>query len=262
MRPARGAAEEGEAPLLGYLGQRVRTLRDARGLTRRALAERSGLSERFVAELEAGRANISVLNLDRVARALGATAVSLLEGAPAQGPGGVISLLGLRGAGKSTVGKGLAGALGVPFFELDRLVEAEAGMRLSEIFAIHGEDYFRRQELAALERFLGAHRRAVLATGGGIVMSPGAFRTLLEGTWTVWLKALPEEHWARVVEQGDMRPMENRPHAMAELRRRLKEREPLYARAHQTVSTSQRSVDDVVAEVLSAAGLSPGAGPG
>ncbi len=236
--------------MLAVLGGRVRALRDGRSQTRRALADASGLSERFIAEVEAGRANISVLKLAAVAQALGTHAAALLEGlSTVRDATGVISLLGLRGAGKSTVGRKLASALGVPFFELDRLVEAEAGMKLHELFAIHGEDYFRRLELAALERFLTTHRRAVLATGGGIVTSPDAFRTLLESTRTVWLKAQPEEHWARVVSQGDTRPMENRPHAMAELRRRLREREPLYARAHHTVSTSHRSVADVVEEL-------------
>lgn len=258
-REVRGGTE-GETPLLEFLGGRVRALRDERGITRRVLAELSGLSERFVADLEAGRANISVLKLAGVANALGVSAASLLEGGPSDAQGAhVISLLGLRGAGKSSVGKRLATELGIPFFELDRLVEAEAGMKLSEIFAIHGEDYFRRLELSALERFIASQPRAVLATGGGIVMSRDAFRTLLECTRTVWLKAQPDEHWARVVKQGDTRPMENRPHAMAELRRRLREREPLYARAHLTVSTSQRSVDEVVREIVGSVGATSSA---
>ncbi len=249
------AAAPADGGLLTFIGGRVRTLRDSRGITRKVLAELSGLSERFIADLEAGKANISVLKLAGVAEALGVSAASLLEGSPSEGQGpGIVALLGLRGAGKSSVGKKLAAAIGVPFYELDRLVEAEAGMKLSEIFAMHGEDYFRRVELAALEKFIASHPRAVLATGGGIVTSRDAFRTLLDCTRTVWLKAQPDEHWARVVEQGDTRPMENRPHAMAELKRRLKEREPLYARAHLTVSTSQRGVDDVVREIVAAVG--------
>lgn len=241
--------------LLSFLGGRVRTLRDARGITRRVLAELSGLSERFIADLEAGKANISVLKLAGVAESLGVSASALLEGSPSEGQGpGIVALLGLRGAGKSSVGKRLAAEIGVPFFELDRLVEAEAGMKLAEIFAMHGEDYFRRVELAALEKFIASHPRAVLATGGGIVTSRDALRTLLDCTRTVWLKAQPDEHWSRVVQQGDTRPMENRPHAMAELKRRLKEREPLYGRAHVTVSTSHRSVDEVVRELVAAVG--------
>jgi XRE family transcriptional regulator, aerobic/anaerobic benzoate catabolism transcriptional regulator len=249
---------EAEGALLSALGNRVRGLRAELGLTRRELARQSGLSERFVAELEAGRANISVVNLSELARVLGVAPGALIdgEGAGAVRPRarepGVIALLGLRGAGKSTVGKKLAGALGAPFFELDRLAEAEAGMRLQEIFALHGEEYFRRLELAALKRFLSTQPRAVLATGGGLVTSPEAFRLLLERTRTVWLKALPDEHWERVVRQGDLRPMQNRPQAKAELKRRLKEREPLYARAELTVSTSGRTVDEVVTELREA----------
>lgn len=249
------ADSAGSHPLLVSLGAKVRALRTERRLTRRALAAQSGLSERFVGELEAGRANISVVNLAEIARALGVGPGRLLDDGAVSGQGraeesadrrGVIALLGLRGAGKSTVGQQLSRALSVPFFELDRLVETEAGMSLSEIFAIHGEDYYRRLELSALKRFLATHSRAVLATGGGVVTSPEAFRLLLERTRTVWLKAQPEEHWRRVVVQGDLRPMQNRPHAMAELRRRLREREPLYARADLTLSTSGRSVGEVV----------------
>jgi XRE family aerobic/anaerobic benzoate catabolism transcriptional regulator len=253
MRARRTTRPNGSGALLSAIGNRVRLLRSERGMTRRALAQRSGLSERFVAELEAGRANISVVNLSELARVLGVPAGSLLDGAdaaPERAPEpGIIALLGLRGAGKSTVGKKLAGAMGVPFFELDRLAEAEGGMELHEIFALHGEEYFRRLELAALKRVLATHERAVLATGGGLVNSPEALRLLLERTRTVWLKALPEEHWERVVRQGDLRPMQNRPHAKAELRRRLKEREPLYARAQITISTTGRTVDEVVGDV-------------
>ena len=190
------------------------------------LAKSAGLSERFVGELEAGRANISLLNLQQVAEALTLPLGHFFE-APAEPPRGVIALLGLRGAGKSSIGQALADRLNVDFFELDQLVEASAGMRLPELFAIHGEDYFRQLELQALTKFLESHPRGVLASGGGLVTSPDAYALLLARTETVWLKATPEEHWSRVVKQGDLRPMQNRPHAMAELRRRLKERQPL-----------------------------------
>jgi XRE family aerobic/anaerobic benzoate catabolism transcriptional regulator len=231
-------------PLLKRLGGRVRALRSERAWTRRQLAEKSGLSERFMADLESGKANISVVNLSQLAGALGVRLGSLLEEEVSRP--GVISLLGLRGAGKSTIGAALARRLKVPFFELDRLAEAEAGMTLPELFAMHGEDYYRRLELSALKRFLGSHARAVLATGGGVVTSPEAFQLLLDRTRTIWLRAQPEEHWDRVVHQGDLRPMRNRPHAMSELRRRLKEREPYYARAELTVSTTGLSVSEVV----------------
>jgi XRE family aerobic/anaerobic benzoate catabolism transcriptional regulator len=215
------------------------------------LACDSGLSPRFLTDLEAGRANISVVKLSSVARALGTVPARLLEAEKRQEePFQVIALLGLRGAGKSTVGKLLAESLGVEFFELDRLIEDEAGMRLSELFAIHGEDYYRRTELTVLRRFLSEHPKTVLATGGSVVTSPEAFRLLSEGARTVWLKASPEEHWNRVVEQGDLRPMQNRPQAMAELKRRLKEREPLYGQAKITASTSARTVAAVASELV------------
>jgi XRE family aerobic/anaerobic benzoate catabolism transcriptional regulator len=231
--------------LLGEIGQHVRERRKAKGLTLKELARASGLSERFVSDLEAGRANISVMNLAEVAQALAMPIGAFFAAAER----GVVALLGLRGAGKSTVGKALAARLAVPFFELDQLVELEAGMRLPEIFSIHGEAYFRELELNVLTRFLEDHPRAVLATGGGLVTSPDAFRLLLERTRTVWLKATPKEHWERVVRQGDLRPMRDRPQARTELNRRLREREPLYARAQRVVATSGRSIGDVVSEL-------------
>ena len=232
--------------LLNEIGRKVRERRKGRALTLKGLAEASGLSERFVSDLEAGRANISVMNLFEVARALGLELGELF--APVER--GVVSLLGLRGAGKSTVGKALATKLHAGFFELDALVEQEAGMQLPEIFAIHGEAYFRRLELEALQTFLDSHPRAVLATGGGLVTSGEAYRLLLERTRTVWLKATPKEHWERVIGQGDLRPMEGRPRARAELKARLREREPLYAQAERVVNTTGRGVADVVAELM------------
>jgi XRE family aerobic/anaerobic benzoate catabolism transcriptional regulator len=232
--------------LLAQVGQRIRARRKERAMTLKELARASGLSERFVSDLEAGRANISVMNLAEVASAIALPLPSLF----AEAERGVIALLGLRGAGKSTVGKALAQKMSVPFFELDRLVENEAGMSLAEIFAIHGEGYFRALELKALERFLREHARAVLATGGGLVTSAEAYRLLRERTRTVWLKATVKEHWERVVKQGDLRPMQDRPSARAELKRRLQEREPLYAQAERVVSTSGRAVGDVVSALL------------
>ncbi len=244
-------AHSNGAGLLHEVGRRVRARRKDRKLTLRQLAQAAGLSERFVSQLEAGRANISVMNLAQVADALALPLPQLFEGlslAPAPADG-VIALLGLRGAGKSSVGAALARRLGTTFHELDRLVEREAGMALSELFAIHGEAYFRQLELRALKRFLDAHPRGVLATGGGLVGSGEAYELLLSRAHTVWLKATPEEHWSRVVKQGDLRPMQNRPHARAELKRRLEEREPAYARAERTCVTSSRSPAEVVDEL-------------
>lgn len=219
-------------------------------MTLRELASRSGLSARFLSDVEAGKANISIVKLASIARAVGVGPAQLL-GVPAQvEERAVVALLGLRGAGKSTVGHLLAERLQVPFFELDKLIELQAGMRLSEIFAFHGEDYYRRVELSVLKKFLGEHPQAVLATGGSVVTSPDAFRLLTERTRTVWLKATPEEHWERVVGQGDLRPIENRPHAMVELRRRLREREPLYGQAEVTCATSCRPLPAIVSELV------------
>lgn len=238
------------ARMLVELGGRVRRLRRERALTLRALANRCHLSERFLSSVEAGRANISVLNLAEVAAALGVSTADLFQGIGGKNPRErIVSLLGLRGAGKTSVGKGLAERLGCAFVELDQRVEQEAGLRLAEIFAMHGETYYRELEHRALRRFLAAHSRAVLAAGGGVVSAPETFQLLSEGTTTVWLKALPEEHWQRVVRQGDLRPIANRPHAMAELRRRLAEREPHYARAKIVCSTSGKTVVQVVGEL-------------
>lgn len=239
--------------LLVELGARVRSLRVARGLSRRALAARSGLSQRFLAQLEGGSANISVARLAELASALGTTAVRLLGGveerADRRGP--LIALLGVRGAGKSTVGRRLARRLRVPFVELDALVERAAGMTLPEIFAVHGEAYYRRLEREALSRFLAeTEGGAVLAAGGGIVNDAESWELLRAGAITCWLRAEAEDHWRRVIEQGDRRPMARNPNAMAELRAVLAARAPLYARADHAIDTSRISVAEVVEEIL------------
>jgi XRE family aerobic/anaerobic benzoate catabolism transcriptional regulator len=232
--------------LLAGLGRRARELRGARGLTLKELAQGAGLSSRFLVQLESGRANISVRSLAGLARALGTTPAALLSGPGGEADLPVIALLGLRGAGKTTIGRRLARRLRVPFVELDRRVEEAAGLSLAEIFALHGEEYYRRLEREALEAVLAEGRPLVLATGGGLAASPETYALLRRRALTVWLRAHPEDHWNRVVQQGDRRPMANNPQAMAELRRLLAVRAPLYAEAHHVVDTSGRDQDQVV----------------
>jgi len=248
--------------ILKHLGTQIRALREQQGLSVAQLAKHSRVSIRFVTELQAGRANISILRLLRVAEVLGKPAGVLLTAAEeASRTWGekptTIALLGIRGAGKSAIGTRLAARLNLPFLELDRLVEAEAGLSLAEIFALHGEEYYRRLEVEALRRLLRGSTGAVLATGGGIVTNPEA-RELLEGhTTTVWLKASAEEHWNRVVQQGDPRPMAGHPAAKAELRRLLAEREPLYRRARYRIDTARLGVDGSVEVVVRKLGATP-----
>jgi XRE family aerobic/anaerobic benzoate catabolism transcriptional regulator len=268
--------------LLGAVGTAVRRLRVERGLSRRALSDKSGVSERFLADLEGGTGNISVARLAEVARALGTTASALLregEGdrAPGdlasallaglsrdelheaerwlrarfgRGGGPLLALVGLRGAGKSTIGRALAAKLSVPFFELDALVEQAAGLSLAGIFSLHGEAYYRRLAREVLTRFLAETEEGVLATGGGLVLDREAWRLLQRRCRTVWLQATPDDHWQRVLAQGDERPSAASPHARDELRALLKVREPLYAQAEMAVDTSRVGVPGTVREVL------------
>ncbi|HEY7498440.1 MAG TPA: shikimate kinase [Vicinamibacterales bacterium] len=237
--------------LLRSLGQRARARRLERGWTLRQVAERSGVSPRFLVQLEAGRGNISVRRLADVARALEVTPASLIAMPPEPRPDPVVALLGLRGAGKTTVGKRLARRLRVPFVELDRRIEEAANLSLAELFSLHGEDYYRRLERDVLRRVLDSEGPMVLATGGGIVTAAETFALLRRSALTIWLRATPEDHWKRVLRQGDRRPLANHPQAMSDLRSLLASREPLYAAAAHTVDTSGRSVDRVVAEIAS-----------
>jgi XRE family transcriptional regulator, aerobic/anaerobic benzoate catabolism transcriptional regulator len=232
--------------VLEDLGRRSRERRLARGLTLRELAQRAGLSPRFLVQVEAGQGNISVRNLAALAGALGTTPAALLSAADERARPNVIALLGLRGAGKTTIGRRLARRLRRPFVELDKRVEEAAGLSLDEIFSVHGEDYYRRLEGEALERVLAEDRPLVLATGGGLVTSPGTWSRLRGAALTVWLRAEPQDHWNRVMEQGDRRPTADRPQAMVELRRRLTARGPLYAQAGRIVDTSRLGVDHAV----------------
>ena len=247
------------AALLAGLGRRTRELRTLRHLTLRELAGASGLSTRFLVQVESGEGNISVKNLALLARALGTSPAALLAAAESETPSlPVIALLGLRGAGKSTLGRGLARRLRVPFVELDRKVEEAAELSLHEIFALHGEAYFRRLEKETLTRILDLDRPMVLACGGGLVTARDTYALLCRRAVTVWLRAEPEDHWNRVVKQGDRRPMADHPQAMGELRRLLRSREALYAEAAHTVQTSKLTPEAAVAAVESVvAGAAP-----
>jgi XRE family aerobic/anaerobic benzoate catabolism transcriptional regulator len=262
--------------MLRALGDRVREARTRRGLTRKALARGSGVSERHIAQLESGQGNISILLLGQIGAALGLPVAELLRQAdeepaelalihqflrrlPPQRLARVreqllrehgngtdtrrkrIALVGLRGAGKSTLGAALAAELKVPFIELDREVEREAGTGLSEIFLLYGQQGYRRYERRCLEKALESHERCVIATGGSIVSEPATYDLLLSTCFTVWLKALPEEHMSRVIAQGDTRPMAGNTQAMDDLRRILDSRSMLYSQADATVDTAGRA---------------------
>ena len=234
--------------ILAVVARRVRGARAARRWTIRDLAERSGLSVRFLVQLEAGDGNISVKRLDDVARALKLSAAELLTESEPEEPR-TVALLGLRGAGKTTIGRQLARRLRARFVELDRRIERAANLSLAEIFSLYGDEHYRRLEREALAQILDEHRPTVLATGGGIVTSADTYAMLKKSAVTVWLRAAPEDHWTRVVRQRDRRPMANRPEAMADLRAILATREPLYASADHTVNTSGRPVGDIVDEL-------------
>lgn len=273
-----------EAQYLGALGERVRNLRAQRGMTRKILARDSGVSERYLALLEAGEGNVSVVLLKRIAQALNVPSIELLREqgsvsaehqevqsllrrlSPAQMKRAAellerefhtdvqarsqrIALVGLRGAGKSSIGALLAKELKVPFVELDREVEREANTSLNEIFLLYGQAGYRRYERAALDRIIARHERVVIATGGSIVSEPETYEHLLASCYTVWLKAAPEEHMARVVAQGDTRPMKGNREAMEDLRRILNTRSALYGRADCTIDTSGRAIEQSLADL-------------
>src|ERR1043165_8540146 len=235
-----------ESDFLLQLGERVRAWRSAHATTRKALAAASGVSERFLAQLEAGQGNIAVLRLRELARAMSVPLESLVREAPKKE---LVALIGLRGAGKSTLGAKLAEALKAPFIELDKEVEREAGAVLGEVFAMYGQEAFRRFERRALERVLAQHQRAVIAAGGGLVTDAGTYEQLLARCYCVWLKTKPDEHMARVIAQGDMRPFKGRSAALDEIKQLLEDRENLYARADATLDTSGKTVRQSLADL-------------
>lgn len=284
LRPEAGLAlpaAESDAQFLARLGRRVREAREQRGMARKVLARSAQVSERYLALLEGGAGNASIVLLRRVAGALGMPLATLLEpesrsveqrligqllaSLPAERATAMlarlrqelgaeeslrrrrIALLGLRGAGKSTLGDRLAAALHRRFVELDRLIEREAGMALSEVFLLYGQAGYRRIERRCLEQVIESADEIVLSVGGGIVSEPETFDLLLASCYTVWVKAAPEEHMARVLAQGDLRPMSGHAEAMADLRRILAAREPLYARADAVLDTSGQSVEQSLA---------------
>jgi XRE family transcriptional regulator, aerobic/anaerobic benzoate catabolism transcriptional regulator len=264
---------------LVFLGKRVRELRNRRGLTRKMMAQEADVSERHLAQLEAGEGNISILLLRRVAGALHVSLAELfaaeaetqheklliqrfLERLPAHrvedamfrllrefGDEEVarqkrVALIGLRGAGKSTLGWRLGQEMNIPFIELDREIEKDTGMPLGEIFSLYGQTGYRAIERRSLGRVLVEQERAILSVGGGVVSEKETYDYLLSNCFTVWIKARPEEHMARVIAQGDLRAIAGGNQAMDDLRRILEAREPLYRKADMYLDTSGNTVDE------------------
>ena len=280
-----GAGPGSESDYLRLLGERVREMRARRGMTRKILARDSGVSERYLAQLETGQGNISILLLRQIAQALDTPLQALVLDGPeppvdlvhtteflrrlpanelvearrllVEHFGGVdlyarrgrIALIGLRGAGKSTLGAMLAHRLEVPFLELDRLIEQESGVSLGGIFDLYGQSGFRRLERRILDQVIERYPRFVLATGGSLVSEPATFERLLTMCFTIWLRATPEEHMQRVIAQGDMRPMADNRESMSDLRRILEVREPLYRKADAAINTGGCAVEEG-AEIL------------
>jgi XRE family aerobic/anaerobic benzoate catabolism transcriptional regulator len=294
VRPARSArsgapAKPPDEELGGFLrrvGERVRTMRSRRGMSRKLLARHSNVSERYLAQLEAGQGNFSIVLLRRVAHAIGVPFRDIIDEQPGRSVEALwisqflerlapadlstarelllarfsaqsagmreerIALIGLRGAGKSTLGGALAQRLDAPFIELDREIERQSGIGLTQLFELFGQEVFRRNERTALEAILHRHPRFVLATGGSLVTEPGTYELLSSSCRTVWLKAAPEEHMRRVVEQGDLRPIANNDRAMEDLIAILTSREPLYAKADLTLDTAGKSPEQSLQELL------------
>jgi XRE family aerobic/anaerobic benzoate catabolism transcriptional regulator len=269
---------------LSRLGERVRTIRARRGITRKKLSVTALISERYLAQLETGRGNISISLLRQIAQAMNISLEDLvrdgeerslehafllqhLDKLPEKDISDIysvimgrvsevaersnrIALIGLRGAGKTTLGRALASELGVPLVELVQEIEREAGMRINEIFSLSGQPAYRRLERQCLENTLKRFSRVVISVGGSLVSEPSSYECLLNNCYTVWLKAEPEQHMKRVLGQGDFRPMAGNVQAMDDLRRILNGRETLYARADLTLNTSDDSVQESLLRLL------------
>jgi XRE family transcriptional regulator, aerobic/anaerobic benzoate catabolism transcriptional regulator len=270
------------------LGRRVRRVRAIRGMSRKVFAHVSGISERYIAQIESGRGNLSILVLRRLAQAAGTTledlvceesgraddwmlvrdllrraspeAISrakavLADADTTAGPATSVdrvALIGLRGAGKSTLGRLAAERRGWAFVELNKEIEQENGLSMTEIFALYGQEGYRRLEQDMLRQIVDRPGPMILATGGGIVADPLTFDMLLTSFFTVWIKAAPDEHMSRVRQQGDLRPMGNDRTAMTELVTILSSREPLYERARAVVDTSGSSIETSLEALLEA----------
>jgi XRE family aerobic/anaerobic benzoate catabolism transcriptional regulator len=275
------ALAESDPDFLAGLGRRVREAREQRGMARKVLSRTADVSERYLAQLEAGEGNASIILLRRVAIALGLRLSDLLDSVGPEAEQRLIrrfldslppkrleevlrrltqdfgqeeavrrkriTLIGLRGAGKTTLGAALAKVLRRPFVELDKEIEREAGISLSEVFLLYGQAGYRRIERRCLERMINSQDDMVLSVGGGIVSEPETYNLLLLNCYTVWIKAAPDEHMARVVAQGDTRPMAGHAEAMEDLRNILAARESLYGKADAVVDTSGCSIDDSLA---------------
>ena len=269
--------------LISRVGERVRKARERKGIPRRVLSEQSGVSPRYLAQLEAGEGNISIGLLQRVAIALDhriewltgeddpwnsdalrmadlfrtanadtqQAVLNLLSPEPEQSRRAQrICLVGLRGAGKSTLGRRAGEALGLPFVELNSEIEEQSGMPVDEVMALYGQEGYRKLEAQAIERVIATHEAMILAVAGGIVGEPETYTTLLGHFHTIWLQASPDEHMSRVRAQGDERPMSGNPEAMEQLRSILRSREALYNQASCSLNTSDQDIETSLTALL------------